>query len=89
MAQDRIVPPETGKQAVKIRIKMKWHKIKECHLKQGIKLPIRIKMKWHKIKEPSETGKQAVSIRIKLKWHKIKECHGNPFIMLAVLQTLS
>jgi len=36
-----------------------------------------------------EASEQAVSIRIKMKWHKIKECHGNPFIMLAVLQTLS
>ena len=35
MAQNKGVPPETGyKQAVSIRIKLKWHEIKESRLKQ-------------------------------------------------------
>ena len=51
MAQNEGVSLEAGKQAVSIRIKMKWHKMKECHLKQVNTLSIRIKMKWHKMKE--------------------------------------
>ena len=41
---------------------MKWHEIKECHLKQVNMLSIRIKMKWHKIQGVSlEAGKHAVN----------------------------
>ena len=38
MAQNKVVLPETGKQAVSIRIKMKWHKMKERQLEQVNKL---------------------------------------------------
>ena len=38
MAQNEGASTGVSEQAVSIRIKMKWHKIKECHLKQVNKL---------------------------------------------------